>query len=103
MAIDLDKMSEKELQDLRLRIDQAMASLKDRRRAEARAAAERAVADMGFSLDELVGAQKKTARKSAPKYRNPEDPRQTWTGKGRQPGWIKDGLNSGKTLDDFAI
>jgi DNA-binding protein H-NS len=38
-----------------------------------------------------------------PKYRNPANPKQTWTGRGRQPGWIKDGLAKGKKLADFAI
>lgn len=30
-------------------------------------------------------------RKSAgiPKYRNPENPEQTWTGRGKKPGWLK--------------
>lgn len=28
--------------------------------------------------------------KVAPKYRNPNDPSQTWTGRGKPPLWIKD-------------
>ncbi|MFO1421641.1 MAG: H-NS histone family protein [Candidatus Competibacteraceae bacterium] len=24
-----------------------------------------------------------------PKYRNPENPEQTWTGRGKKPGWLK--------------
>jgi DNA-binding protein H-NS len=38
-----------------------------------------------------------------PKYRNPADPAQTWTGRGKQPRWVTAQLKSGKKLDDFRI
>jgi len=103
MAKNLEDMSRDELLALKADVDRAIASLDDRRRAEARAAAEKAARDMGFSLDELLTTQKKAGKKNPPKYRNPEDPRQTWSGRGRQPGWIKDALASGKSLDQLAI
>jgi DNA-binding protein H-NS len=31
-------------------------------------------------------------------YRNPQDASQEWTGRGRQPGWVKELLASGKNL-----
>jgi DNA-binding protein H-NS len=34
------------------------------------------------------------------KYRNPEDPNQQWSGRGRQPAWVKAWLASGKSLED---
>jgi DNA-binding protein H-NS len=37
----------------------------------------------------------------APRYRNPADQSQTWTGRGRQPKWLADALARGKSLDDF--
>lgn len=102
MAIDLDKMSEKELKDLKGRIEKALSTLNTRRLAEARKAAEEAAAKHGYSLSELVGG-KPAKGKSAPKYRNPANGSQTWSGRGRQPGWIKDGLAKGKKISDFAI
>ena len=38
-----------------------------------------------------------------PKYRNPNDPSQTWAGRGLQPHWLRDALKSGKKLDSFLI
>ncbi|MCB1766993.1 MAG: H-NS histone family protein, partial [Candidatus Competibacteraceae bacterium] len=32
-------------------------------------------------------------RKGRPKYRNPADPDQTWTGRGKMPNWLKDAPN----------
>jgi DNA-binding protein H-NS len=41
--------------------------------------------------------------KVIPKYQNPAKPTETWSGRGKQPKWVSAQLNSGKTLDDFAI
>jgi DNA-binding protein H-NS len=38
-----------------------------------------------------------------PKYRNPEDPSETWAGRGLRPRWLAAALKSGGKLDDFAI
>ena len=75
----------------------------------------------GFELHELLsepGARtksegvRKTRRKKKPagtrakvqpKYRNPDDHAQTWTGRGRQPLWVKTQLESGVGLDRLKI
>jgi H-NS histone family/LysR substrate binding domain len=38
-----------------------------------------------------------------PKYRNPAQPAETWSGRGKQPRWLAAQLSSGKKLDDFRI
>jgi DNA-binding protein H-NS len=37
------------------------------------------------------------------KYRNPKNPTETWSGRGKQPRWLTPQLRSGKILDDFRI
>ena len=39
----------------------------------------------------------------SPKYRNPENPSETWAGRGKQPRWLVAQLGSGKRIDDFRI
>lgn len=41
--------------------------------------------------------------KVLPKYQNPKNPTETWSGRGRQPRWLTPQLNSGKKLDDFRV
>jgi DNA-binding protein H-NS len=41
--------------------------------------------------------------KVLPKYQNPNNPAETWAGRGKQPRWLKTQLRSGKKLDDFRI
>lgn len=38
-----------------------------------------------------------------PKFRNSERPAETWSGRGKQPGWLSAQLRAGKRLDDFRI
>jgi DNA-binding protein H-NS len=38
-----------------------------------------------------------------PKYRNPDQPSETWTGRGKQPRWLVAQLTLGKRIDDFRI
>ena len=70
----------------------------------------RAVADQLGRLDRLAagGARVKGARRGvrgavAPKYRNPENPAETWAGRGLKPRWLAAALKSGKKLEDFSI
>jgi DNA-binding protein H-NS len=39
----------------------------------------------------------------APKYQNPENPEETWAGRGLKPRWLAAALKTGKTLEDFLI
>ncbi len=41
--------------------------------------------------------------KVLPKYRNPEQPSETWSGRGKQPRWLAAQLRSGKKIDNFRI
>jgi DNA-binding protein H-NS len=38
-----------------------------------------------------------------PKYMNPTEPSETWSGRGKLPRWLSAQLRSGKQLDDFRI
>lgn len=41
--------------------------------------------------------------KVLPKYSNPSEPGETWSGRGRQPRWLVAALQSGHKLEDFLI
>ncbi len=105
MAIDLDSMSKKELEQLVADAKAAIGRAHDRERKAAKAAAEKAAAEFGFSLNELTGSKQAGARKAAgaAKYANPEDPSQTWTGKGRQPGWYRAAIAAGVSPEAMEI
>jgi len=41
--------------------------------------------------------------KVLPKYHNPKNPTQKWSGRGKQPHWVRAQLKAGKKLDHFRI
>jgi DNA-binding protein H-NS len=41
--------------------------------------------------------------KVLPKYQNPKNPAEKWSGRGKQPHWVKAQLKSGKKLEGFLI
>lgn len=102
MDVELDKLSLRELRDLRNKIDKAISTFEERRKREALAAVETAAREYGFSLAELADA-KTTRSKVAPKYANPSDPEATWTGRGRKPRWVQEALDGGKKLEELEI
>ena len=39
----------------------------------------------------------------APKYRNPDNPSEIWSGRGREPKWMQREIAEGKSKEDFLI
>lgn len=60
-----------------------------------------------FQRPKETGRRRKTTKKKGtklkPKYQNPNNPEQTWTGRGNRPRWVVSALESGMTLDDLRI
>ncbi len=103
--IDLNSMSLDDLKKLQKNVNKAVDGYQDKQRKQAFAAADAVAREMGFTLAELTGVPggKKTKAVSPPKYRHPENPEQTWTGRGRQPDWLKDALENGQPEEEFLI
>lgn len=103
LDFDLDELSLGDLKKLQTQVSTAIKTYEDRQRKAALAELEAKAAEMGFSLSDLTGQGGRKAKVNPPKYRNTADPTQTWSGRGRQPAWIKDALARGETLDQFLI
>ncbi len=102
-AIDLEKMSPKELIELRSKVEKALRTAELRERKEALEVAEKTAAEFGFSLSELSGDATKPVKTAKAKYQNSNNPSQTWTGRGRKPQWIHDAINAGTDITDLEI
>jgi DNA-binding protein H-NS len=108
-AINLDKMSLKELVDLEAKVQKAIAQMRDRERAALKEKMAELAKNHGFSVNELFGGVRgargagKGKSLGAAKYANPENKSDTWTGRGRKPNWLLERLKKGAKLNDFAI
>lgn len=69
----------------------------------------------GYTIDELFGLDaaavppepkgrgRRKRAKVAPKYRDPDNRRNTWTGRGRMPRWLAAKTRHGRSVADFLI
>lgn len=105
MAIDLAGMSRKDLEKLQADVQKALQQVSKTELKEAKKAAEKAAAKFGFTLAEVTGGTGKSGKKAAaaPKYANPDDATQTWSGRGRQPQWFKAAISAGKSPEKMEI
>lgn len=105
--LQLKKAAEKEFES---RLKSEVKELKKR--------AEFLATQLGVSVEEMLDLGKarkvpaarkakkrgpKKHSKVAPKYRNPNDDKQTWTGRGIKPLWVREHLEKGGTMDSISI
>jgi len=121
VVINVNGLSAKELKSLIAQAEKQQAKVMTRPKAAAmRAKINKYVKDHGYTIEELYGdlsspasgrtkkpSGRKPARsagsKVAPKYRNPANPNETWSGRGRQPRWLAALVEKGKPASDFLI
>jgi len=103
--VNLNSLSLKELRDVQSQVAKAIASYEDRKKKEAIAELDEKARELGYSLAELTGATVAVRKRSAavPKYANPANAADTWSGRGRKPRWFEAGLKSGMRPEDMAI
>lgn len=100
----IDGMSHRDLLDLKDRIAAAITARREADKAEIRTKNEALAKSHGMSVRDLVGkhrARRPAAASSAKAYRNPKNPAQTWSGRGRHPGWITAALATGIRIDSL--
>lgn len=106
--IELSDYNISELKGLQLDIEKEIRSRQNQEHSKAREQILSIAKGLGISVEELLAnneakSKKLSGKKVQAQYQNPNDNAQTWTGRGRQPRWIADGLANGKTLEDFRI
>lgn len=112
MAIDLSKLSFQEMTELRTKLDTAIATRQKEEQNKAREKILEIAKSLGMSVQDLVGASPGKAQRAgnkeskpvAAKYQNPANDKELWTGRGRQPNWVKEYTSQdGKKIDDLLI
>jgi DNA-binding protein H-NS len=74
-----------------------------------REAIDAVLASSGLTIGDLYPRAKqangrgKAGIKVAVKFRNPKDPSQTWTGRGRKPLWLVAAVKKGAKQESFAV
>ena len=105
MTPDIESLNSKQLAELIEAASGKLAAKKEQEKVAVKAELEALAKERGFTIEELFGTGKTKAprAKVEPKYRDPNEPQNTWTGRGRKPKWLAEALENGATKDDFAI
>jgi DNA-binding protein H-NS len=100
----IERMSYSQLAELRNQIDRLMTEKQASARAELRQRMAVLAKEQGLSLEEVLGNRRKGKGSVAIKYRDPKNPENTWTGRGRMPRWMVAATKGNRAKkDDFLI
>lgn len=102
MTIDLSTLSLAELHDLIANAQQALLARQNQERKQVIAEIQALAESAGLTVTTLE-AGKTTRSKVAPKYRNPDQPTQTWRGRGVKPRWLAALVAAGHDPQEFLI
>lgn len=116
MHFDIEKFSLPELTSLLIAAEQRRQRISSRRPiATVRRKLIAFAAQCGYTIEELYGdppapamapkkrAPRRKSSKVAAKYRDPENKRNTWSGRGRMPRWLAQKTKHGRSVTDFLI
>jgi DNA-binding protein H-NS len=105
---NFDGMSVDELWQLHEELGQVLSIrlTSEKRELEKRLAQLRRRKEMRRSVPEDPRAAPRERRKYPrvfPKYQNPEEPSESWSGRGKQPRWLQAALKAGHKIEEFVI
>ena len=101
---DLEKMPYAELAAMETRVGRLIIEKRESERAALRGKVTELARAHGFDIKELIGHGKGRNGSVAAKYRDAQNPENTWTGRGRMPRWMVAATKGGKVKkEDFLI
>ena len=107
MNIDLNGLNVADLEALAREIEVRKTEVEKEAKQNAYAEMLAVAEKHGVPFEEVIalhgGKGRKSGAKAPAKYANPENPSQTWSGRGRKPAWLHEGLKAGKSVEDFEI
>ena len=104
--MDLPNLSSPELrklqEDIKRELKQREGTDKQKAREQIYAIAQQSGVPLKELLAGFPGTRNKGGKVEA-RYRNPANASEQWTGRGRQPKWVRDWVDSGKSIDGLRI
>ena len=105
MAVDIKNLNHNQLNELIAKAQVRQNELRKEKVSKLREKINALIKAEGFTFDDVFGARAPKARRTgatlAAKYRNPANPEQTWSGRGKRPNWFNDALKAGKKEKDL--
>jgi len=99
---DIQNKSKEELLALITEAQTQLDAIKRSHHKEVIAQIKELAASIGVTI-EIHETSKATSAKIPAKFSNPDNPSQTWTGRGMAPKWLKDLVKQGHNKDEYLI
>lgn len=99
--MDLSSMSLAQLRELDEQVKAQMQKTEKRARDQAIEQIYSIANSVGLPLKSLLGSATGKKGPAPIKYRDPTNDKRAWSGRGRQPQWVKDWVEGGKSLDQL--
>jgi DNA-binding protein H-NS len=96
---DYEALPYAELKELHGRIG----ALLDSKRTESLEQLKQQMVNLGFGPKDLARRKKGSRAPAKPKYENPENPAEKWSGRGKPPKWMQAYMEAGKDKEELAI
>ena len=96
---ELDRMSTDDLWSLHVEVSQLL----EQRIQQEKLRLEERLKRLQTPVMSGVASRRRPYPPVLPKYFNPDQPSETWAGRGKRPRWLVAQLKSGKRIEDFRI
>ncbi len=111
ISLNLDTMSVDEMWELYAEIGRVLSDklVSEKRALETRLAqlqrnvVQETLEPSNSSLHVAASKRRRKYPRVIPKYRNPNEPSETWSGRGKTPRWLAAALKTGRRIEEFRI
>lgn len=108
---DLEQLSDQELENLHAHLQKELEVREENKIKQVENEYRRLAASIGMEPEEVVmqmqrkGAKRTSAQgvRKEVRYQNPDNPLQTWAGRGKRPKWLTEKLENGASLEDYKV
>jgi len=106
MTEQINTLSDQELAELIATASKQLEHKRGSKKREVLSQIKELASSIGVQVEITDGAGTRSSRagsKVAIKYRDPANPKHVWTGRGMKPRWLKNLLDTGRTVEEFLI
>ncbi|KJV26671.1 H-NS family nucleoid-associated regulatory protein [Luteibacter yeojuensis] len=105
MAVDIKNLNHSQLTELIAKAQSRQGELQKEKVTRLRDKINAMIKEEGLTFDDVFGQRAPKSKRAgttvAAKYRNPADPEQVWSGRGKRPRWFNDALKAGTSEKDM--
>lgn len=105
---EINSLNSSQLEALIAKAEARLVELDGERIASVRDQIRDTLAKEGLSLNDLFPTRGRSTKASkgskvAIKYRDPKNPANAWSGRGKRPNWLREAIEAGKKLESFLV